>query len=223
MYHVKVTGNYIARSSTMDKEKVVRPYEIEGQIPTLHAALSIVKNKLLAPALSAKYPDYVSYLTYHIVEITPLDTNSATQMEKVEVAYMDKDQLAAYIKEHALPVLPRYYPDLFKLREAVQLAKDDPQGYLKQFELRKADLEMDLQMAAANPHLFDQTKSPTQDLLASVSSPQPEVPPQRAGGKASSAPDLAIKTEDRLRGLKQDMIREKELQDTPEDPDMSDL
>lgn len=204
MFKVTVVGNYIARSKVMEKEKIQKPYEITGNIPTLYAALSIVKNKLLGPALAAKYPDYVTFLTYHIVKIEPLDEESKTQLGKMEINFMDRDALLKYIKENALPVDARYYPDLFKLREAVQYAKEDPKGYSAQFALREPDLRLDLEMAQCNPELFKDRDSSSTGFVASISIPAEKL-------KASSAPLLAKKTDDRLAGLKADQIRDGEM------------
>jgi hypothetical protein len=216
MFRVKVTGEYIARSPVSEKEKIKRVYEIEGNIPTANGALSIVKNKLLVPALTKKYPDYVSYLTHHIVELIPLDEKSAAEMSQAEVSYMDRDRLLRYIKENALGVDARYYPDLFKLREAVKLAKEDPKGYAAQFALREPDLRLDLEMAACNPQLFQPQETPEDGgLVATISiSDKPKALLKTANIK---------QTEDRLAGLRADQIRDGEMGPIDEAPDAGDL
>lgn len=228
MFKVKVTGAYVARSGTMDKERIKKSYEIEGIIPTVRAALSVVKNKLLVPALSKKYPDYITYLTYHIVEITPLDAKSAEELGKAEIAFMDRPALIKYCKENAIGVFnaekdeekeydnprgldARYFPDLFKLREAVEHAKEDAKGFSRWFYLHKEDLELDLQMAAANPELFHVKQSDV-PFVASVSNVQkPKSLPRDAHAK---------NTGDRLGGLTADMKRDGEM--GPIDPGVSD-
>lgn len=210
-FKVKVEGNYVARSGVMDKERIRKPYQIEGVIPTTTAALSIVKNKLLAPALAAKYPDFVTFLTYHIIEITPLDEVSKTMMGKVEIEYMGRSALLHYIKENALKVDARYYPDLFKLREAVTMAKEDPIGYEKHFSLREEDLRLDLEMAACNPQLFNQDPQ-TANPIASVDlQPRKALPPKA----------LVKQTGDRLAGLEADQVRDGEM--APADSNEDDL
>jgi hypothetical protein len=201
MFLVKVVGLYVARSGVLEKEKIKKNYEIEGKIPTLNAALSVVKNKLLGPALAKKYPDYVTFLTYNIVEITPLDEKAQTQYDRQEVNFMGRPALLRFIKDNALPVQAEYYPNLFRLREAVQYAKDDAEGYKKHFALREADLRLDLEMAAANPELFQDDSQ--QGFVASVSIPgKPKALPQESHAKS---------TGDRLAGLKADQIRDKEM------------
>jgi len=215
MFKVKVVGQYIARSGVMEKEKIKKNYEIEGNIPTLTAALSIVKNKLLNPALQAAYPDYITFLTHHIVEITPLTEEAKKQMTKAEVNFMNRESLVAYIKEHALPVQPDYYPELFKLREAVTYAKEDPKGYQAQFALREPDLRLDLEMAACNPHLFNKNG---ENFVGSISVPKASTSTV-SPVKASKAPQLAKKTKDRLNGLRADQVRDNEMGDL-EDGDL---
>lgn len=236
-FKVKVQGQYIARSGVMNNERIIKDYEIEGVIPTMTAALSIVKNKLLAPALVAKYPDYLAFRTYHIIEVTPLTAQAQAEFSKKEVAYMSREAIIQYVKENRIgaceadvtvgvddrnkpikkpvqypPLDPRYYPDLFKLREAVQVAQEDPVGYHKQFEAKKADLELDLQMAAANPTLFKQKVDPT--LAASI---------KTGPKKAPDAPTLIKQTTDRVSGLAADQARDGELELTPQGPDLSEL
>lgn len=217
MYKVKVVGQYVARSGVMDKEKIKKNYEIEGVIPTMTAALSVVKNKLLAPALARKYADYVTFLTYHIVEITPMNEQAKLDLGRVEVKYMGRKSLLAYIKEHALKVDPAYYPDLFKLREAVEMAKTDPEGYAKQFALREPDLRLDLEMARCNPELF--TDLEPAEFVASVAPILPAPAPTKRT-KASSPDVLSKKTEDRLTGMAADHARVGSPQVSKEDEDL---
>lgn len=248
MFRVKVQGTYVARSGVMEKEKIKKNYEITGNIPTTVAALSIVKNKLLGPALIAKYPDYVTFLTYNIIEIEPLDEASRTQMNNSEIGFMDRTALLSYIKdnnvgacsfevekgkpEQSFPRMdPVYYPDLFKLREAVQFARDDPKGYHKHFAIHESDLRLDLEMAKCNPKLFNQ-KAP-EGFIAGVNLK----PTGSAAGvalsssgaalasrKASDPAALETKIEDRVSGLAADMTRDGELAPLDEaPPDVGDL
>ena len=202
MFHVKVVGQYVARSGVMEKEKIKKNYEIEGNIPTLNCALSIVKNKLLAPALAKKYPDYVTFLTYHIVETVPLDEKAKSSMRQAEISFMDRATIIRYIKDNALGVDARYYPNLFRLREAVQMAKEDPEGYKKQFALREPDLRLDIEMAEANPELFNSGESG--GFVASITN-VPEAP------KASKPGQFAKKIEDRLAGLAAEQTKDGDM------------
>jgi hypothetical protein len=220
MYRVKVIGQYVARSTVSDKEKIKKNYDIEGNIPTLTAALSIVKNKLLAPALAKKYDDYVTFLTYHIVEITPLTDTAKEGMSKAEVQFMDRPTLLRHIKELGLHIgdddknspteaFPhQFFPDMLKLREAVQHCKEDLIGFTKWFRARKEDLALDIQMAQANPELFNQPQS-APNLIASISNtPKMQADPEKAEALRQT---VKASTKARLGGLAADMRRDNEL------------
>ena len=208
MFRVKVEGLYIARSPNSEKEKIKKPYVIEGNIPSLNSALSVVKNKLLGPALTKKYPDYVQFLTHHISEITPLDLSSQEEMARAEVQFMDKPTLLRFIKDNALPVDANFFPSLFDLREAVQEAKDDPEGFKRRFELKKPDLILSAQIAQANPELFD----------SAPKTAKPVSQDDQGTPKIKKSPETIRKqTTDRIAGLKADMIRDGELENIPVD------
>ena len=213
-FKVKVVGEYYARSQAVGKEKIIKNYEFEANIPSLTAVLSVVKNKLLAPVLKKLHEDYVMYRTYHIIQITPLDEKSKIQMNKMEVAYMDRNSLVIYITDNALPVESRFYPDLFKLRVAVQEAKIDPASYLKKLELRRADLEMDLEIDKLNPGLHDRPETP-EIKVSIVSTPRSSLSP--AIKKDLSDSGIEKQTSERIGGLRKDMIKLGEHGETPEE------
>jgi len=205
-FKVKVVGEYYARSEIMGEKRIVKQYEFEANIPSLTAALSTVKNKLLTPVLSKAHSDYIMYRTYHITGITPLDEASKQQMRKVEIVYMDRTSLVSYIKDNLLPVDSRLYPDLFKLRIAVQDAKTDPDAYLKKLELRRPDLEMDLQIGDLNPELHKQEETPPSVSIANQS--KTETGPSPNVDKKDLTPaSIAKQTTERVEGLNQDMMK----------------
>jgi hypothetical protein len=210
MFKIKCEGLYIARSPNSEKEKIKKPYVVEGNIPSLNSALSVVKNKLLGPALSKKYSDYVYFLTHHITEITPLDLTAREEMARAEVQFMDRPTLIRFIKENVLPVDANFFPELFALREAVQEAKEDPEGFKKRFELKKDDLILSAQIAQANPELFS-TASKQAILAAETPVLAPKVK------KPTDTLTIKKQTDQRLSGLKADMIRDGELENIPED------
>lgn len=215
-FRVKVVGTYIAQSGVMGKEKIVKNYEFDANIPSMRMALSTVKNKLLEPVLSKKYPDYVSYRTYHIIKIIPLDEKSREQLKKIEIQYMTRDMLLDYISENQLPVDANLYPDLLALRVAVQDAKNDPKAYLKKLDRIRPDLEMDLQVAKLNPGIFDEKEQPASVSVAnSASRPAPHV--TAPAKKDTSKEAIEKQTENRVEGLRQDMIESGEHGPTEEE------
>lgn len=219
-FRVKVSGTYFARSPVGEKS-IVKPYEFEATIPSLNSALSTVKNKLLTPFLSRMFEDYKMFRTYHIIQITPLDEKSKQQMNKVEIQYMDRSALVSYIRDNALPVDSRLYPDLFNLRVAVQDAKNDPEGYLKKLKSVRDSLELDVQLAQMNPELqANPNETPgvsvanTSDV--EVSSTQTMEPAKQKLTKAN----LEKQTESRVDGLRHDMIQTNEHGDTNDPMDI---
>jgi hypothetical protein len=164
----------------------------------------------------------VTFLTYHIVEITPLTDKAKQDMGKAEVQFMDRPTLLKHIKDLALHIgdedknspveaFPhQYFPDTLKLREAVQMCKDDSIGFTKWFRARKEDLAMDIEMAKANPELFNQP-STAPDLIASVSlGRKTEADPEKAEQLKAQ---VRASTDARLGGLAADMRRDNELGD----------
>lgn len=214
-FKVKIVGEYYARSKAIGGERIISFYEFEAVIPSLTCALSVVKNKLLTPILKKKHEDYIMYRTYHITQITPLDEKSRHQMRKVEVEYMDRLSLVDYITENVLPVESRLYPDLFKLRIAVREAKDDVKGYLKKLELRKTDLEMDVEIASLNPGMNDQPETPASVSMANVSTK--ETAPEGVDKPDLTPAGMAVKTTERVEGLRQSMIQTGEHGDSVKD------
>jgi hypothetical protein len=200
-FRVKVVGTYYARSQNIGKEKIVKDYEFEAVIPSMVCALNTVKNKLLVPVLKKMHKDFIMYQTYHIVEFHPLNEKAKAQMKKIEIQYMDRKTLVEFITENALPVESRLYPDLFKLRIAVQDAKTDPDNYLKKLDLRREDLEMDLELSNLNPGLHDSAETPASVSVANDSAKE------SAPKKDLSASGLEKKATDRVEGLNRDMMR----------------
>lgn len=240
-FTVTVVGEYIARSGVLGNEKVARPYEIEGNIPTLHAALSIVKNKLLDPLLSKKYSDYVTYRTYHITKISPIDPNDASLLADIPVSYMDRESLIQFCKKNNLPVETHLYPDLFKLREAVEFAYTDPKGYVKKLELRRNDLEMDREVAALNPEVYEMEHKPESiGSIAVANAPRsghsdnsgnPGTSNEFSGFSTEHKPKKKInneliekQSEERINNLQRDMEKDGELLPLAEEaPDQKEL
>jgi len=232
MFKVTVVGDYIARSGVSDKERIKKPYEIDANLHTLVGVLSIIKNKILPVALPKKYADYITYSTHKISKVVPLDDEGRRQFSKVDVDFMDRETLVQYIAENNIgaceveeivgigedgkqikqrreyPRLdPRYFPDLFLLRERVKAAKDDAPGFHKWFKLHKTDLELDIQVAAANPELFNQT------VDASVVTSSKATPK----GKRLPAETHIKQSSDRVAGLAADQRASGEI--GPEDPE----
>jgi len=203
-FEITTEGKYFARSGVMGGERVLKDYILVCRLSSMKAALSIIKNKVLSEGLKKKYADYLAYQTHFITKVTPLDDVSVKELAKAEVCYMDRPALLAFIKEHALPVATQYYPSLVSLREAVAFCRDDEEGYLKRFELRKEDLAVDIEVARMNPDIFDKKEGVSEDVVLGsvpVVETGDRVPEKK---KRLSAKANAKQAEARVAGLAKD-------------------
>lgn len=215
-FKITVEGDYFARSEALKGEKIIRKYRIEGlRVPSMNRVLSTLRDKLLTPALKRKYPDYVRFRTYHVVEVEALDNDARRELGKLDTRYMSRRQLEQYVMENGLQVPVDLYPNLFKLREAVQMARTDPKAYETRLEKDRPSLEQDIELARMNPGLFDTPNEGRTGVGASVAAnhaatgqPSPKKALPRKQSEAQAA--------DRLNGLKTDMIRDNEMGETRE-------
>ena len=127
---------------------------------------------------------------------------------------MDRETLKDFILEKNLPVESRLYPDLFKCREAVQMANDDPVTYAKKLKLRKADLELDVQIAALNPGMHEQFEVEAASSISNTSTPNTAdvTPPTPlfSGKKKLDNKTIGAQADNRVEGMRRDMIRDGE-------------
>jgi hypothetical protein len=218
-FEVELTGEYVARSGVMGKERILKNYRIKCVVPSTDKVLSVIKNKILGPKLKKEYADYVLFRTYHILTIQPLSPEDNFSADLGNIRYMDRDSLVRLVKNSALGVPVQLYPSLFKLREAVLFASDDPKGYEKHLSIHREDLEMDVEVAKLNPELQEKE---SETYKASVGAGSAKYAPGRVK-KDLSAGKIAKQTEDRVTGLGQDMKKEGEMGDMDEEASPEDL
>lgn len=214
-YEVVVTGEYVAKSGVMGKERILKPYKIKCIVPSTDAVLSVIKNKILGPKLKQEKEDYLMFRTHHILAINPLSEEDRFGADLQNIRYMDRAALEALVKSTALAVPVHLYPSLFKLREAVQFAANDPKGYAKHLEIHKADLELDVEVAKLNPDLQQEDSEIYENTAAN---PQIKTPaPKAVPGTPISQSRIDKQTEDRIGGLEADMKNDGELGDMDEE------
>ena len=150
-YRVRVKGEYLA-AAPGGKGKIKMPYELEVNVAKLEGCLSVIKNKLIKPALRAKFPDFAAERTCAIVETTPL--NAQTPKSR-NLAYMDRADLEDYIAsaEPAIPIDPREYHDVTHLRDAIIDYTQTPSGFAEREAERQAKRAEDREVADLNPGL----------------------------------------------------------------------
>lgn len=219
-FEVELTGEYVARSGVMGKERVLKNYRIKCIVPSTDKVLSVIKNKILGAKLKKEYEDYVLFRTYHILSITPLSEEDRFSADLSNIRYMNRDNLIQLVRKNALGVPCELYPSLFKLREAVLFASNDPQGYAKHLDIHRADLELDVEVAKLNPDL-------QQDSSETYESPTgPATPSTSAKTKVKknlSESHIAQQTEERVEGLGADMKKDGEMGDLDDEATLEDL
>ena len=220
-FEVEVTGEYVARSGVMGKERVLKNYKIKCVVPSTEKVLSVIKNKILGPMLKKKYEDYMLFRTYHILSITPLSPEDQFSADLSNIRYMDRSSLVSLVRKNALGVPIELYPDLFKLREAVQFASNDPKGYAKYLEIHREDLELDVEVAKLNPELQEANSETYQSPIESAKK-APSVTPGEPKRKITDA-HIEKQTEDRLDGLTADQKRDGELGDLDDEGAETDI
>lgn len=208
-FEVELTGEYVARSGVMGKERVLKNYKIKCIVPSSDKVLSVIKNKILGAKLKKEYEDYVLFRTYHILSITPLSPEDRFSADLSNIRYMGREALIQLIKVNALNVPYELYPSLFKLREATLFASNDPKGYQKHLAIHKEDLELDVAVAACNPELQEKESETFHSGAAAPKSQAPELVP--TSRPKLTASHIEKQTEDRLSGLEGDMKRDGEL------------
>ena len=218
-FEVELTGEYVARSGVMGRERILKNYRIKCVVPSTDKVLSVIKNKILGPKLKQEYNDYVLFRTYHILSITPLSKEDGFSADVHNIRYMDRESLVRLVKTNALPVPTELYPSLFKLREAVLFASNDPKGYMKHLDIHREDLEMDVEVAKLNPELQEEN---SEIYKSTVSLPKPKAATAKKSTRAS-AENVAKQTEDRIAGMEGEMKKSGELGDMDEGQELEDI
>ena len=150
---VTVEGDYFSLASDDGRKKNKKRYKIEARVASPDGALSLIKNKLLNRILAKQYPDFHTFRTHEITQIT--DLNRKPLIGYTNVRLMDFNQIAAYVKDNRLPLRLELYTDLGTLRQMVFLAETNKKEFaIKQSQLEK-EVKEDKLLAELNPDLFD--------------------------------------------------------------------
>lgn len=147
---VVVTGTYYALvdASGAKRGKIEKPYSEEFTLPSLDAALSTIKNKLLDNRLRKKYPDFVGVRTHRIKDARPKDPRAPGSNN---LQYMDRPALEAYVKQAKVPVDVAAYPETADLRDAVIDYTLTPKGFAEREAVRQKSRAEDLELKRLNP------------------------------------------------------------------------
>lgn len=148
-WRVKVKGDYFAQSPE-GRGKVKKDYEAEFNLPNLDAALSVIKNKLLAPTLRKKYADFVRARTCRIIDALPMSPNTPATRN---LQYMNREQLMEHVAAVRAPIDPEAYVDVTDLRDAVIDFTQTPKGFEDREARRQKDRAETAALAALNPDI----------------------------------------------------------------------
>lgn len=149
-YAVIVRGEYYAAHPDFQGKNLAKPYEIEVNLPSLDKAMSVIKNKLLAPMLKKKFSDYVRYRTYKVADVRPL---SPSMPPAKNLKFAAREALVEYATENRVPIDTNDYPDTEILREALVDFALNPKGFVEREKQRQADRKETAELAAMNPDI----------------------------------------------------------------------
>ncbi len=150
-FTVTVEGDYFV--AVGDNKKGLKRYSFDFNLPSMTAALSIIKNKVLNKMLKKLFNDYVSYRTYNITKVVPFGGAKVTG--SFDIWSSSRDEVESYIRKEELPVKLKYYPSLMGLRDAVQLAQSDPDRFLLNQKELEEDFAFTESLRALNPEMYD--------------------------------------------------------------------
>lgn len=150
-FKVTVEGDYYSKYADNDGhvQKKVKKYRLVVLLPQIEAALSVIRNYLLEPALKKKYPNYTKYRTHVIKNIETLDGRPVQ-----DVRYMNVSQLQDYIEINGLPIDVSVLTAVQELREAIRLYQDNPDQYAAWSQKVFKEKKITSLLSALNPDLF---------------------------------------------------------------------
>jgi len=148
-YEVEVSGDYIAHAKE-GRGKIKKSYSIKLRLPSMEAAASVIKNKLLARALRAQHGDFLDFRTHKIGEVTPLTNDTPLP---TNIKFMTRKQLESYVTIVKVPIKASDYAALSDLRDIIVDFTVNPLGFAKR-EVKKAkDLAETAELEKMNPGL----------------------------------------------------------------------
>lgn len=155
-YKLRVKGKYYAPSPDQ-KGKIDKPFEVTVRVPKLAECKSILRNKLLTPAIQKQHPECKRFKEFRIVECTPLSKETAPPDS---VDFMNREQLEALVRRTEalskvvdLETFPRNDEGTTALRAVIIDYAQNPHDFADRENARKAEREEDAELAALNPDL----------------------------------------------------------------------
>lgn len=151
-----VEGEYYARPKS-GAGLTTKPYSIEVFIreeDVPKGPLHIVKKFLLDKTLRAQFKDYKRFRTHKLLKVEYQDEQKQSRQQQTNILTMDEQGLRDYCEELDLPVEFELFLDINELRNAIKMAKEDPEKFkIHQDAIREQrgeDLATEKALAAAN-------------------------------------------------------------------------
>lgn len=175
-YELTIEGQYYITLGD-NKGAGLKRYKFKIKLPTMDCALSIIKGKILDVVLPKLYPNYTTYRTHNITNVLPF--GNAVEA-RLNIWQMNRQTVESFIQENELPVITKLYPELMKLREAVEMAQADPDRFARVQKETEKDYKLTTALRELNPELYQlpeedamgqetpKTENPVEDLLATL-------------------------------------------------------
>ena len=146
-FALTVRGEYFAPAADGQGKKTKKNYEVVVNLPSLDAAMSVLKNKILDRVIKKQHPDAIHHRTLEIVQAVPL---SPATTESSNLQYMNMDRLVRYVQDHGVPIDVKDYEDVVILRNTVIDFTLNPGGFEDREKLRQDDRKMTAEIEALN-------------------------------------------------------------------------
>lgn len=168
-FKITVEGQYYSTYTDVDghQQKKIKNYKIQVILLSMDAALSIIRNHLLEPALQKKYADYTRYRTHIIKHVESLSGGVVA-----DIRYMNNAQLIQYIKNNSIKIDITIITDTQELREAIVRYEANPKQYEAWFQRIADDRRTKQMLSALNPEIFAESTEDDLEENTSESSAQ---------------------------------------------------
>lgn len=127
IYSVTIKGRYyaVAGPHVTEELEYEETFNIDDETIALNGVRStFVKYFATAEYMTAKYPKFVGFATFHIKNSEAQDGEPITNIE-----LMNREMLDEFIEEEELDIDINLYEEAEELRNAIRLCESDPTGY----------------------------------------------------------------------------------------------
>lgn len=130
VYAVTIRGRYysVAGPHVTEEQEYEETFNIDDETILMNGVRStFVKYFATTEYMTAKYPKFVGFATFHIKDC---EAHDGEPIDNIEL--MNRDMLDEYIEEEELDINVNLYEEAEELRNAIRLLEADPSGYAVQ-------------------------------------------------------------------------------------------